>query len=169
MEQQLKAALLWDPLLNSSTIDVAVINRVAYLSGSVDSTFQKAEGQDVASRTKGVALVRNHLKVEPEFAMTYDDWPYYSSYDWPYYNRSPYSITETFAEQPYLSDAQIKRKIERAFFWSPFVRSDDIKVTVHGAVATLTGNVGTWIGYGEVDKDAHKSGATAVLNQVEVH
>lgn len=169
MEQQLKAALLWDPLLNSSTIDVAVINRVAYLSGSVDSTFQKAEGQDVASRTKGVALVRNHLKVEPEFAMTYDDWPYYSSYDWPYYNRSPYSITETFAEQPYLSDEQIKKKIEHAFFWSPFVRSNDIKVAVHGAVATLTGKVGTWIGYGEVDKDAHKSGATAVLNQVEVH
>ena len=52
MEKQLKAALSWDPLLDSSTIDVAVINRVAYLSGAVDSSFQKAEAQDVASRIK---------------------------------------------------------------------------------------------------------------------
>jgi osmotically-inducible protein OsmY len=49
----LKAALSWDPLLDSSTIDVAVINRTAYLSGAVDSSFQKAEAQDVASRIKG--------------------------------------------------------------------------------------------------------------------
>jgi hypothetical protein len=35
-------------------------------------------------------------------------------------------------------------------------------------VITLTGTVGTWIGYGEVDKDAHKSGAAFVINQVKV-
>ena len=48
MQKQLRAALAWDPLLDSSTIDAAVINRVAYLSGGVDSNFQKAEAQDVA-------------------------------------------------------------------------------------------------------------------------
>lgn len=163
MEKQLKAALLWDPLLDSSTIDVAVINRAAYLSGAVDSGFQKAEAQDVASRIKGVLLVRNHLKVEPEFSIFYYDWPYYS-----YYNRSPYSVWETFGPQPYLSDEQIKKNIEDAFFWSPFVDSDDIKVTVHLGVATLTGTVGSWIGWGEADKDAHKSGATAVRNSIKV-
>jgi osmotically-inducible protein OsmY len=168
MEKQLKAALKWDPLLNSSTIDVAVLNRVAYLSGAVDSTFQKAEAQDVASRIKGVGLVRNHLKVEPEFSIFYYDWPYYSYYDWPYYNLSPGYVSETFGLQPYLSDKQIKKNIENAFFWSPFVHSDDITVSVDGGVATLTGTVGTWIGYGEADKDAHKSGATAVRNWLTV-
>ena len=167
-EKQLKAALSWDPLLDSSTIDVAVINRTAYLSGAVESSFEKAEAQDVASRIKGVLLVRNHLKVEPEFSISYYDWPYYSSYGWPYYNQSPYYDSEIFGPQPYLSDEQIKKNIENGFFWSPFVRSDDIKVTVDGGVATLTGTVGTWIGWGEADKDAHKSGAAEVLNRVKV-
>ena len=175
-EKQLKAALSWDPLLDSSTIDVAVINRTAYLSGAVESSFEKAEAHDVASRIKGVLLVRNHLKVEPEFSISsydwpyysYYDWPYYSSYGWPYYNQSPYYDSEIFGPQPYLSDEQIKKNIENGFFWSPFVRSDDIKVTVDGGVATLTGNVGTWIGWGEADKDAHKSGAAEVLNRVKV-
>jgi osmotically-inducible protein OsmY len=67
-----------------------------------------------------------------------------------------------------LSDSQIKRKIEDRFFWSPFVDRSDIKVTVNGAVATLTGTVGTWVGWNEADKDARKSGATAVLNQITV-
>jgi osmotically-inducible protein OsmY len=52
MQRELKAALYWDPLLDNSTIDVAVINRVAYLSGALDSSFQKTEAQDVASREK---------------------------------------------------------------------------------------------------------------------
>ncbi len=168
MEKQLKAALSWDPLLDSSKINVAVIDRIAYLSGALDSDLQKAEAQDVASRIKGVALVRNHLKVEPEFAITYFDWPYHSYYGMPYFNRSPYSVSETFWPQPYLSDEQIKKNIVHAFFWSPFVDSDDIKVTVHGGVATLTGTVASWIGYGEADKDAHRSGATAVRNRIKV-
>jgi osmotically-inducible protein OsmY len=182
MEKQLKAALSWDPLLDSSTIDVAVINRTAYLSGGVESRFEKTEAQDVASRIKGVVLVRNHLKVEPDFSAYYQGWPEYSYYgwpdysyyDWPYNYGWPYSTGSAYYDpamygpQPYLSDEQIKKNIEDKFFWSPFVDRDDVKVTVHGGVATLSGTVGTWIGYGEADKDAHKGGATAVLNQIKV-
>ena len=168
MEKQMKTALSWDLLLDSSTINVAVIRRAAYLSGAVESTSQKAEAQDVASRIKGVVEVRNHLKVEPEFSVSYYDWPYYSYYNWPYYNRWPHYGYETFGPAPYLSDERIKKNIEDAFFWSPFVDRDDIEVTVHGGVATLTGTVGTWIGYGEADKDARKSGAGDVINRIEV-
>ena len=118
-----------------------------------------------------MVLVHNHLKVEPEYSISDYDWPNYSSYDWPYYNQYnqvPYDDSEIFWSQPYLSDEQIKRNIEDRFFWSPFVDRNDIKVTVDGGVATLTGTVGTWIGWGEADKDAHKGGATAVLNRVTV-
>jgi len=166
MQKQLKAALSWDPFLDSSTIEAGVTNTVASLSGTVDSSFQKAEAQDVASRIKGVTMVRNHLKTEQDSSIYYYDWPYYS-YDWPYYNQSPYDASEIVSEL-YPSDEHIKKRIEDAFFWSPFVRSDDVKVNVNGGVATLTGTVGTWIGWGEVDKDARKSGATQVLNQVKV-
>jgi osmotically-inducible protein OsmY len=168
MKEQLKAVLLWDPLLDSSTIDVAVVDHVAYLSGSVASNYQKGEVQDVASRTKGVISVFNHLKVEPEFALSYYAWPDYFGYGWPYYDQSPYYISEVFGPQAFLSDGIIKRNIEDGFFWSPFVHSKDIKVSVDGGIATLTGTVGTWIGWGEADKDARRSGATNVLNRVKV-
>jgi osmotically-inducible protein OsmY len=187
MQTQLKTALLWDPLLDSSTIDVAVIHRIAYLSGGVDSSFQKAETQDVASRIKGVLEIRNHLKVEPEYYAYSDydndyyndyyapfyDYGYfddYGYYGWPYYYNEPsYSRSESFGPQPYKSDAQIKKSIENRFFWSPFVDQDDVKVTVDGAVASLTGTVNTWIGWSEADKDARKGGATAVLNRITVN
>jgi osmotically-inducible protein OsmY len=168
MKEQLKMVLLWDPLLDSSTIDVAVIDHVAYLSGSVASNYQKGEAQDVASRTKGVISVFNHLKVEPEFSVFYYAWPDYLGYGWPYYSQSPYNVSEVFGPRTFLSDEQIKRNIEDGFFWSPFVHSKDIKVSVDGGVATLTGTVATWIGFNEADKDAHQSGATEVLNRVKV-
>jgi len=184
MQTALKAALLWDPLLDSSTINVAVINRTAYLSGGVESGFQKSETQDVASKITGVVEVRNHLKIEPAFEIAdYDDYgyPYYDNgfyddygynryYNWPYYyNGAPsYYHAASFGPQPYKSDAQIKKSIEDRFFWSPFVDRGDVKVSMDGGVATLTGNVGTWIGYGEADNDARKGGATAVLNRITV-
>ena len=42
MQKQLKAALAWDPLLDSSTIDVAVIHRAAYLSGGIEFELSKS-------------------------------------------------------------------------------------------------------------------------------
>jgi len=187
MQTQLKAALLWDPLLDSSTIDVGINHRIAYLSGGVESSLQKAEAQDVASRTKGVVEVRNHLKVEPAYYSLsdydndyyndyyYPDYDYgyfddYGYYGWPYYYNEPsYYSSERFGPQPYKSDAQIKKSIEDRLFWSPFVDRDDVKVTVDGAVATLTGTVNTWIGWNEADKDARKGGATAVLDRITVN
>jgi osmotically-inducible protein OsmY len=169
IKEQLKAVLRWDPLLDNSTIDVAVIDHVAYLSGSVASNFQKGEAEDVASRTKGVvSAVLNHLKVEPEFSVSYYAWPDYLGYGWPYYDQSPYYMSEVFGPQAFLSDGLIKRNIENGFFWSPFVHSKDIKVSVDGGVATLTGTVGTWISWTEADKDARRSGATSVVNRVKV-
>ena len=160
MQKQLKAALAWDPALDGSTIDAAVIRRVAYLSGGVDSSFQRAEAQDVASRIKGVVEIRNHLKVEPDSSLGY--------YQWPYNNAPPDLVSETPGPEPYLSDAQIKKNIEDELFWSPFVHRDDITVKVDGGVATLTGAVGTWIGYEEAGTDARRGGATFVRNRLQV-
>jgi osmotically-inducible protein OsmY len=154
VEKGLKAALVWDPRLAGAKIEAAVINHTAYLSGFVYSAEQKAEAQDVASRTKGVALIRNHLKVEPEVGVFFYDQPYFDF--------------EAFGPPPLKGDAQIKKDIERAFFWSPFVHRDDITVTVDDGVAKLTGTVGSWIGYEEADADARKSGAVDVVNRLKV-
>lgn len=162
-EKALKAALLWDPLLDSLTVEAAVINHVAYLSGTVDSDLQKADAQDVATRTKGVAEVRNRLKVEPEeLAVSYYSWPYYS------YSYDPYDEFEFIGPQPIKSDGRIKHDIERAFFWSPFVHRNDIQLKVGQGVATLTGTVGSWLAYGEAQRDAYKGGASFVRNRLKV-
>jgi osmotically-inducible protein OsmY len=154
IEKGLQAALRWDPLLAGAPIEVAVLNHVAYLGGSVDSVEQRAEAEDVASRAKGVVLVRNHLRIGPG-----------TSYF--FYGQS-YKDFETFGPPPPKSDAQIQHDIERAFFWSPFVDRADINVTVHDGLVTLTGTVGSWMGYGEADRDARKSGAVGVLNRLKV-
>ena len=164
----LKAVLRWDPLLDSATIDVAVVDHIAYLSGAVASNHQRVEAQDVASRTKGVISVVNHLKVEPDMLFSFYASPDYLGYGWPYYDQPVYYVSQVFGPQPFLSDERIKKNIEDAFFWSPFVGRKDIQVKVDGGVATLTGTVGTWIGWGEADKDARKSGATAILNRIKV-
>ncbi|HZL17325.1 MAG TPA: BON domain-containing protein [Polyangia bacterium] len=167
LEKQLKTAVAWDPVLDRSTIDIAVINRVAYLSGEVDSRFESVEAEDVASRIDGVLLVRNHLKVEPADVFIYDDLPFFSYFDWPYYHRSSSDMYQAREPEPYLSDARIKKDIEDAFFWSPFVDRGAITVAVHGGVATLTGTVGNWIGWREADKDARKN-AGDVLNRLTI-
>lgn len=153
-EKGLKAALRWDPLLAGAPIEVAVLNHIAYLGGSVDSVEQGAEAQDVASRTKGVIIVRNHLKIGPG-----------TNY---FFYGQGYNDFETFGPAPPKIDAQIRKDIERAFFWSPFVDRADINVTVHDGLVTLTGTVGSWMGYGEADRDARKSGAVDVLNRLKV-
>jgi osmotically-inducible protein OsmY len=176
MEAQLKAALGWDPLVDGDTITVAVTKRVAHLSGTVDSSFEKAEAQDVASRIKGVLSVRNSLKAEPEVSYYYDYSPYYSYGDWPYYSYYGGLYNNQFLNydygmyepQLYMTDDQIKKSIRDEFFWSPFVDNSDIKVTVNGGVATLTGTVGTRSGLGEINNDAYQGGATKVVDQVKL-
>jgi osmotically-inducible protein OsmY len=167
-KKQLQAVLLWDPELDSSTVGVAVANHVVYLSGTVASNVQKAEAQDAASRTKGVVAVVNHLKVEPESFVSRNAWPDYLGYASPDYGQSPYYFSEAFGPQTFLSDERIGRSIEERLFWSPFVHGDNIKVSVDGGVATLTGTVGTWLGWAEADKAARRSGATTVRNRIRV-
>ncbi len=153
-EKAVRAALGWDPLLSDAQIEVGVVRHVAYLSGRVNNSFEKMEAQDVTSRVKGVILVRNHL----EFATDVLLW----NYDWPYYGNVMLSPA------PLKSDDQIKKDIERAFFWSPFVHRNDITVTVDGGVARLSGTVGSWVGYQEAYQDAVKSGAPTIINRLRV-
>lgn len=153
-QKALKAAIAWDPMLEGSHIEGAVIDHVAYLSGTVESPHLRAEAQNVAAGIKGVVEVRNHLDVEPRIAVWSDDWP----------NMVP----ETFGQTHLKSDDEIKAEVEKALFWSPFVHRYDLNVSVDGSVVMLTGKVGSWIGYEEAYQDARKSGATSIVDKVHV-
>jgi osmotically-inducible protein OsmY len=149
----LRAALAWNPQLFGAQIEAAVIGHVAYLSGTADNPLQKATAQDVASRTKGVILVRNRLRV--------DTWDLV----WDPKMMAEVAWTTT---APLKSDEEIKRAVERSFFWSPFVHRNDIKVTVDGGVVVLTGTVGSAVGWMEAYQDAWKSGASSVVCRLKV-
>jgi osmotically-inducible protein OsmY len=57
------AALRRDPYVDRYDINVSAENGKAYLYGAVDSEFDKARAEDVASRVKGVVDVENLLDV----------------------------------------------------------------------------------------------------------
>jgi len=54
---------------------------------------------------------------------------YYAS---PYGGQTSYYASGMFGPQLYLSDERIKKNIENAFFWSPFVHSDKSRYRLTG-------------------------------------
>jgi hypothetical protein len=54
--------------------------------------------------------------------------------------------------------------VKRELWWSPFVDSDDINVTVEKGAVTLTGKVDSWPEYQIAAENAFQGGATWVYN-----
>ncbi|HEX2277097.1 MAG TPA: BON domain-containing protein [Candidatus Tectomicrobia bacterium] len=61
--KHIKAALQRDPYVERYEVIVSVVNGKAYLSGVVDSQFEKGQAEDVASRVAGVIAVDNNITV----------------------------------------------------------------------------------------------------------
>jgi osmotically-inducible protein OsmY len=160
--ESIRKALARNPYVEDYEITVEVDNNVASLYGTVDSYFEKGEADDVASQTKGVMDVENHLTVdyvdEPLVYNPYLDDDYLYDYDW--YDYKPYNS--------YVVDRAIKDEIEDELWWSPFVDSDDVNVSVDNGVARLTGTVDS---YSEMDaavENAFEGGAVWVDNDLKV-
>lgn len=66
------------------------------------------------------------------------------------------------------NDLEIKDQVESELFWSPFVDSDQIEVSVDNGEATLTGSVDTWSEYRIATENAYEGGAVAVDNELIV-
>jgi osmotically-inducible protein OsmY len=61
--KHIKAALQRDPYVERYEVIVSVVNGKVYLSGVVDSQFEKDQAEDVASRVTGVIAVDNDITV----------------------------------------------------------------------------------------------------------
>ncbi len=159
-----REALLRSPDVERFEINVWVNNGEANLSGAVDSYFEKFRAGDVAAGVYGVIEVDNNLVVDDDYdVLTYDpyvddDW-YIYDHDW-YVYPNAYTTTET--------DWEIREEIQDELFWSPFVDSDDVTVTVDDGVATLTGEVETWDERQSATENAYEGGAVAVDNDLSV-
>lgn len=61
--QNVRSALKRDPVVERQDIDVKVTNRTVYLTGTVDSYYERKRAADVASGEFGVVDVQNNLMV----------------------------------------------------------------------------------------------------------
>jgi len=65
-------------------------------------------------------------------------------------------------------DWEIEQDIESQLFWSLFVDSDDINVTVDDGVATLKGEVSTWSEQDAAIANAYEGGAKRVISELDI-
>ncbi len=163
--QNVKSAFLRDPVVDSYQIDAKARAGVITLTGTVDSYFEKAQAEDVASRANGVVTVKNNLTV------SYPSTVYYYE---PYSNYTPfYSYWDAYRPYDYstwssTSDAEMKDDIHDQMWWSPFVSADEVTVKVENSVATLTGTVDSWSEYRSATENAYDGGARFVINNLKV-
>lgn len=164
VSQSVTAALLLNPIVASYEMVANSRRGVVTLTGTVDTFFEKAEAEDIASRANGVLGVTNHLAVNSPAVAHYDTgfhphWGYQ-----PFYlNRLPYGST-----WPYVGDREVKYDIQDEFYWSPWVERDDITVRVENGIVTLTGKASSWFAYHKATEIAYQAGANQVFNNITV-
>jgi osmotically-inducible protein OsmY len=160
--QRVSEALDRDPYVDRYEITSSVRNGTVYLFGSVDSQFERAQAEEVASGITGATEVRNNLTVFDNHPLTYN--PYV--YDWYPYDYSWYVYDDVRVTRK--GDETILKDIDSELWWSPFVDADEVNVSVDDGVATLEGTVDTWSERLSAAENAFEGGAIKVINRLEV-
>ena len=161
IEDDIRAAFGRDPYVERYEAAVSVYGGMAYLSGTMDSHFERSRADELASRIEGVVAVVNRIHVDPSRPDPADPWV------------DPLGLYRDtwLSHRPYLSmkeDLQIKKDIESELFWSPFVDSDAVSVAVDLGVATLSGTVDSYMEKQAALDNAYEGGAVHVRNKIEV-
>ncbi len=160
--KNVRDALARNVYTESYEIGVNVRNQIVRLEGAVDSYFEKAEAENVAFRTLGVKQVRNNLDVQFPHLIVDDPYVYsWSIYDYPWFDRDTVILKQK-------SDWQITEDIRDELFWSPFVDSDEVTVSVLDGVAILSGTLDSWGEYRAAQENAFEGGAITVINKLDV-
>lgn len=159
LETDLNRAMRNKPVVENWQIDVTVNNGKVYLSGEVDSQFEKSQAEDIASKTKGVVEVINNLEVQDTRDSEYSDY-----YGWNSYYSPMLDVDKQFKA----SDAEIKNSIESQLWWSPYVNQEDVEVSVSNGIAVLEGTVETEREKRYAKINALQGGAKEVENNIMV-
>lgn len=159
MQAMIRRALENDPWVDRHEIVVSVYDGQVYLSGWVDNYFERSRAEDLASRTRGVVNVRNHLKVSDGTPFAFDPYLDDFQYDSRRYDHEPdYTLT---------TDGELEKAVKRELYWSPFVNEDDVDVEVNGRRVILTGTVGSPSERRHAEMNAWQAGAQWVENKLE--
>ena len=156
------SAIEADPHLNRYDITVEVRNGVATLQGKVATYFEKLQADDAASAVEGVVAVNNNLTVDrTDEAVTYN--PYVDGSD--VYARDWYQYTP---RRDFKSDEQLRKDILMNLYWSPFIDSDQVDITVEDGTAILSGTVASINESQAARRAALNAGAARVRNRLSV-
>ncbi|MCO6436565.1 MAG: BON domain-containing protein [Phycisphaerae bacterium] len=155
-----REALLRDPYVDRFDLSADVINGTLYLSGNVDSFFEKAQAENAASHVKGVTDISNALVVTRTGLPVIDN-PYV--YEWYVYDFGWYDTPERMNRK---SDREIKEDIEDTLWWMTMIDPERVSVDVTNGVATLTGTVTSWPARRQATEAALRSGAVFVDNEL---
>lgn len=160
--RNIRNALTRDPYVERFKIGVDVVDKTVRLSGIVDTYFEKKHADEIAAAAKGVQEIRNNIDVaDAATVMTYE--PYLDDvliYEYDWYDYEP---ATTFTR-----DIEIFDDIQDELWWSPFVDSDEVHLSVENGVATLTGTVETDIERQAAVDNAYEGGATWVIDKIDV-
>lgn len=159
LESDVKNAIMKDPAMDKLKVDVTADHGVVYLSGIVNTYFQKMQADDDASKTKGVIAVKNNIKVNDT-----NDRYFFGYYGW----NTFYPPSHASSDYQLKSDNEIKRDIERQLWWSPFVNEGEVNVAVSNGKAILTGTVGSKREKLFAEIKAFDGGAKEVVNDIRV-
>jgi osmotically-inducible protein OsmY len=139
IRNDVKEQLTWDTRVDSSNIDVDVIDGIVTLSGSVPTYPDRSQAQTDALQVPGVASVDNGLTVS-----------FPSAYEIP-------------------PDAEISFNVTSSLSWSPTVDATRIHVAVSDGEVTLTGKADSfWQKQRAGEIAANTAGVTDVHNELMV-
>ncbi|HTQ06165.1 MAG TPA: BON domain-containing protein [Polyangiaceae bacterium] len=161
LEDHVQSVLRSSPALTALAIGVAAKGGTVSLTGTVRTSFDRAEATELAAGVLGVERVDDQLKLDrPDVAYVYDG--YLAPYE-------PYIANLHYAPaKPADSDANIDKQIKGELMSSPFVDANAVQVVVAGGKATLNGSVGSLRDKREATEDAFEGGAIAVENRLVV-
>lgn len=160
--RRVRDALSRDPYVADDLIKVRVDDGVVRMTGNVDTFFERAQADDLASRVGGVIMVDNDLVAAPDTwwipATPFLDYGWHvSDYTWYFHPHLPLK-----------SDKQLEKDVMNELWWSPFVDSEDIMVEVDSGVATLKGTVSSLREKRFARDNAYEAGAILVEDELEL-
>jgi osmotically-inducible protein OsmY len=135
LEQRVGTALAGDPYLDRWDVNVSAYSGRVYLSGEVNTSFERDRAGFIAEGVKGVVEVENTIDFD---------------YVW-----------------RWKPDWEIKQDVESELYWSPYVDSDNVTVSVEGGAVTLAGKVDTWYERQAAVENAFEGGSKDVFDKLE--
>jgi len=139
LRARIRLDLAMSPFVDRENIHISVDNGVATLSGSVEDRSAMVDAVEIAYDA-GAWKVRNKLRQR-----NMDDRPWAD-----------------------MRDSELKQEIQEELAYSPFVNSDQIRVSVRNGVATLYGGVENEGEIADAVDNAYEAGAKRVKSRLWV-